>query len=88
MEHGEAENFTPKVIAVSIGQSESGENTASAADDFLGALGELADTLHAKQPNAELVFMVSGQVRGAPLPFSNCSRVGGEPTSGDASWPT
>lgn len=54
IQHGEVENFTPKVIIVSIGQSDAEMD----ASDFLATLNTIALTLKKKQPNAELFFLV------------------------------
>lgn len=54
IENFEVENFTPKVIVVSIGQSD----LETVQDEFLATLSDIAETLIKKQPNAELFFLV------------------------------
>jgi len=54
IENGEAENFTPKVIIVSIGHS---DVNCSSTDEFLARLVHLAKLLKEKQPKAELAFL-------------------------------
>lgn len=55
IENLEVENFTPKVVVVSIGQSD----FDTPVEQFLTILKCIAERLNEKQPNAELFFLVN-----------------------------